>query len=108
IFERDQYGNWAGGLGYTVRQGFRVGGSAYYGPYLDRQYPYFFPGEVNPRDLPGSGYGLDVEWGSGHWNAWGELHAADSDTPLVWRGPRRIPALQCGPRSSNLRIRRRL
>jgi len=73
IFESDQYGNWAGGLGYTVRQGFRVGGSAYYGPYLDRQYRFFFPGEANPRDLPGSGYGLDVEWGSGHWNAWGEL-----------------------------------
>src|SRR5579872_1734267 len=31
IFEGDQYGNWAGGLGYTIRQGLRVGASAYYG-----------------------------------------------------------------------------
>jgi len=73
IFDSDQYGNWAGGLGYTIRQGLRVGGSAYSGPYLDRQYPYFFPGEAKPRDLPGRAYGLDVEWGWGHWNVWGEL-----------------------------------
>jgi hypothetical protein len=73
IFEHDQYGNWAGGAGYTIRQGFRVGGSAYYGPYLDRQYPFFFPGESPPRDLPAHAFGLDVEWGQGHWNAWGEL-----------------------------------
>jgi hypothetical protein len=83
IFEGDQYGNWAGGLGYTIRQGFRVGGSAYYGPYLDRQYPFFFPGEANPRDLPASGYGLDVEWGSGHWNAWGELQHFDMDYRVI-------------------------
>jgi hypothetical protein len=73
IFDHDQYGNWAGGLGYTIRQGLRIGGSAYYGPYLHRQYEFYFPGEANPRDLPGRGYGLDVEWGKGHWNAWGEL-----------------------------------
>jgi hypothetical protein len=79
IFDHDQYGNWAGGLGYTIRQGFRVGGSAYSGPYLDRKYPYFFPGEANPRDLPGRGYGLDVEWGWGHWNAWGELQRFQMD-----------------------------
>jgi len=79
VFDKDQYGNWAGGLGYTIRQGLRVGGSAYYGPYLDRQYPYFFPGEANPRDLPGSAYALDVEWGAGHWNAWGELQHFQMD-----------------------------
>lgn len=73
VFDSDQYGNWAGGLGYTLRQGFRVGASAYYGPYLDRRYPFFFPGESNPRDLPAHAYGMDVEWGSGHWNAWGEV-----------------------------------
>jgi hypothetical protein len=79
VFDNDQYGNWAGGLGYTIRQGFRVGGSAYYGPYLHRQYPYFFPGEANPKVLPGRGYGLDVEWGWGHWNAWGELQHFQMD-----------------------------
>jgi len=79
IFDNDQYGNWAGGLGYTIRQGLRVGGSAYYGPYLDRRYPYFFPGEANPKDLPGRGLGLDVQWGWGHWNVWGELQRFQMD-----------------------------
>jgi hypothetical protein len=83
IFESDQYGNWAGGLGYTIRQGFRVGGSAYYGPYLDRQYPFFFPGEAEPRSLPATGYGLDVEWGAGHWNAWGEVQHFKMDYHVI-------------------------
>jgi hypothetical protein len=73
LFDREQYGAWAGGLGYTVRQGFRVGVSAYRGPYLHRQYRFFFPGEAKPRDLPGSGYGIDVQWGRGPWNIYGEL-----------------------------------
>jgi hypothetical protein len=79
IFDHDQYGNWAGGMGYTIRQGLRIGGSAYYGPYLDRHYPFFFRGEANPKTLPGSGLGLDVEWGRGHWNAWGELQHFQMD-----------------------------
>jgi hypothetical protein len=83
IFDHDQYGNWAGGLGYTIRQGFRIGASAYHGPYLDRQYPYFFRGEANPRDLPATGYGLDVEWGWGHWNAWGELQHFQMDYHVI-------------------------
>jgi hypothetical protein len=72
IFDRDQYGNWSGGAGYTIRQGLHVGASAYRGPYLDRQYPYYFPGEAKPRELPGSAYGLDGAWGRGHWNVTGE------------------------------------
>jgi len=73
IFDKDQYANWAGGAGYTIRQGFRVGVSAYRGPYLDRNYPYFFPGEAPPRELPATGYGLDVQWGRGPWNVYGEM-----------------------------------
>ena len=72
IFDRDQYGNWAGGAGYTIKQGFRVGVSAYRGPYLHRGYPYFFPGEANPKSLPGSAYGLDAQWARGRWNLYGE------------------------------------
>ncbi len=73
VFDKDQYANWAGGAGYTIRQGFRVGVSAYRGPYLDRNYPYFFPGEAPPRELPATGYGLDVQWGRGPWNVYGEM-----------------------------------
>ncbi|MGA2590132.1 MAG: hypothetical protein ABSH32_09470 [Bryobacteraceae bacterium] len=72
VFDRDQYGNWAGGMGYTIRQGLRVGASAYHGPYLDRQYAYYFPGEAPPNDLPATAYGLDVQWGRGPLNVSGE------------------------------------
>lgn len=73
IFAHDQYGNWAGGAGYTIRQGFRVGVSGYRGPYLDRHYPYFFPGEANPNTLPASAVGVDVSWVHGHTSAQGEV-----------------------------------
>lgn len=72
IFDSGQYGDWAGGVGYTIRQGFRVGTSAYYGPYLYRQYPYYFPGESPPQDLPAIGIGIDAAWGGGPWNILGE------------------------------------
>ena len=51
-----------------------MGVSAYRGPYLHRQYRYYFPGEAKPRNLPGSGYGIDVQWGRSPWNVYGELH----------------------------------
>ncbi len=66
LFAHDQYGNWAGGAGYTIRQGFRVGVDAYRGPYLDRQSPYFFWGEKNPSTLPATGLGVDAGWAHGH------------------------------------------
>jgi hypothetical protein len=72
IFDHDQYGNWAGGVGYTIR-GLRVGASTYYGPYLSRNYAYYFPSEGSPHDLPATALGLDAEWGAGPWNIWGEL-----------------------------------
>jgi hypothetical protein len=71
-FANDQYANWAGGGGYTIRQGFRVGFSVYRGPYLDRRYRFYFPGEAKPADLPASAQGLDVQWARGHWNIAGE------------------------------------
>ena len=49
------------------------GVSAYRGPYLDRQYPYFFPGEANPNTLPANALGLDVNWAHGHTSVQGEV-----------------------------------
>ncbi|HXE07481.1 MAG TPA: hypothetical protein VN612_06275 [Acidobacteriaceae bacterium] len=72
IFAHDQYGNWAGGGGYTIRQGFRLGMSAYRGPYLDRHFKYFFRGEANPNTLPAHAFGFDGQWARGHWNVQGE------------------------------------
>jgi hypothetical protein len=72
LTQPDQYGNWAGGGGYTIKQGFRIGASTFRGPYLDRASPYFFPGESPPRDLPATAVGLDVEFAQGPWNVYGE------------------------------------
>jgi hypothetical protein len=73
ISAHDQYANWAGGGGYTIRQGLRVGVSAYRGPYLDRHYAFFFPGEANPNTLPAHALGVDAQWTHGHWNLQGEF-----------------------------------
>lgn len=83
IFARDQYANWTGGVGYTIVQGFRVGASAYRGPYLDRHSQFYFPGEAKPHDLPATAVGLDVEWGRGPWNAYGELQHFVFDYHLI-------------------------
>lgn len=72
VFDSDQYGNWAGGAGYTTRQGLRIGGSGFRGPYLHRQHRYYFPGEAAPRELPASALGLDAEWVRGYWTTRGE------------------------------------
>jgi hypothetical protein len=72
LFAHDQYGNWAGGAGYTIHQGFRVGVSGYRGPYLDREYQYFFPGEANPNTLPARALGADAVWAHGHSSVQGE------------------------------------
>jgi hypothetical protein len=88
IFDHDQYGAWTGGAGYTIRQGFRVGVSAYRGPYLHREFRYYFPGESPPKDLPASGYGFETEFARGHWNFHGEVHrfqAAYKAIPTVNR-----------------------
>jgi hypothetical protein len=73
VLAKDQYGNWAGGAGYTVRQGFRVGVSGYRGPYLDRKNAFFLPGEANPSTLPAHGLGMDAKWAHGHTWAYAEL-----------------------------------
>jgi len=68
VLDTDQYFNWTAGAGYTIRQGFRVGASAYRGPYLYRQSPFYLPGESDPEYLPATGLGIDAQWGHGPWN----------------------------------------
>jgi hypothetical protein len=83
IFDRDQYGNWAGGAGYTIRQGLRAGVSFYDGPYLDRRDPYYFPGEAPPRQLPARAFGVDGQWAAGHWNVQGEVQRFAMEYRLI-------------------------
>jgi hypothetical protein len=67
IFDSDQYGSWTAGGGYTIRQGFRIGGSVNRGPYLHRQHRFFFFGEATPKSLPSVAYGADLQYGQGAW-----------------------------------------
>jgi hypothetical protein len=91
VFDNGQYGDWTGGLGYTIAQGVRIGASAYRGPYLERGYQYFFPGEAPPRTLPGTGYSIELEAARGPWNFYSELqrfqyayHIMPTFTENVW------------------------
>ncbi len=93
LFDNGQLGDWAGGMGYTIVQGVRIGASAYRGPYLDREYEYYLPGEAPPRTLPASGYSLELEAARGPWNFYGELqkfqyayHVIPTFTENVWYG----------------------
>lgn len=74
LWDSGQFGSWTAGAGYTIRQGFRVGASAYRGPYLNRDYIYFFPGEADPKSLPATGLGVDVQYARGRLNLSGEAH----------------------------------
>jgi hypothetical protein len=83
VLDTGQYLNWTAGGGYTIRQGLRVGFSTYHGPYLDSQYPFFFPGESDPRNLPATAVGIDAQWGTGHWNINGEWQHFRMDYTVI-------------------------
>jgi hypothetical protein len=81
-FDKDQHPNWAGGLGFTIRQGLRVGASAFRGPYLDKGGANLFPVGSTPSGFPASAVGLDLEWASGHWNLNAELQRFEFNYPV--------------------------
>jgi hypothetical protein len=83
LFDNGQYGDWAGGVGYTITQGLRLGVSAYRGPYLDYEFPYYFPGEANPHALPATAIGVDGQWGHGAWNVYGEWQRFKDDYHVI-------------------------
>ena len=72
LSESGQYAQWTAGAGYTIRQGLRVGVSAYRGPWLDANFQSFVPVGSSLGDYPASGLGVDVQWARGRWNVGGE------------------------------------
>ena len=72
LLDSDQYGVWIGGMGYTIKQGLRVGVNGYRGPYLSRDHRFYFRGEAPPRTLQGTAGGVEVQWAQGPWSASGE------------------------------------
>jgi hypothetical protein len=73
VLANGQFGDWAGGLGYTPVQGVRIGASAYRGPYMYHGFRFYLPGEAPLNTLPASGYSLELEAARGHWNFYSEL-----------------------------------
>ena len=73
VFDKDQYANWAAASAIPSGKGFESA----YRPTAVRIWTgstdSIFAGEAPPRDLPSTGYGLDVQWGRGPWNVYGEL-----------------------------------
>lgn len=70
LFAGGQKPNWVAGAGYTIRQGFRVGGSFYRGGYLT--VGRFLRPSENASDWPATGLGWEVQWSRGHWSINGE------------------------------------
>lgn len=67
VFDRGQAANWTAGAGYTIRQGLRVGASAFRGPYT-----YLGSPAVAGYHWMAAGLGADIAWAIGHWNFAGE------------------------------------
>jgi hypothetical protein len=72
ILDSGQHIQWTAGAGYTIRQGFRVGVSAYDGPWLNNSLKPLLPAGSTVRDFPASGLGVDAQWAHGPWSTGGE------------------------------------
>lgn len=75
------YLQWAAGAGYTIRQGTRIGVSAFRGPYLDRAVASFLPAGTSVRDFPATGIGVDGQWARGRWSVNAEWQRFQFDLP---------------------------
>lgn len=82
-----QYAQWVLGVGYTIRQGLRVGVSGFRGPYLSPDIAPLLPVGTSVRTFPASGLGLEVQWARGHWNVSGEWQRFQYDLPRFTQAP---------------------
>ena len=82
-----EYAQWAAGAGYTIRQGWRVGVSAFRGPYLDAPLIPFLPAGLTLRSFPATGIGADAQWAHGRWSATGEWQRFQFDYPNFTTAP---------------------
>ena len=66
-YTHDGFRDWSGGIGYTVRQGLRIGLSAYGTPGHDDEESYDdSDGQADPSLYSAHAVGADVEWSRGH------------------------------------------
>jgi hypothetical protein len=87
LFESDQHAQWTAGAGYSIRQGLRLGISAYRGPWLNDTFRSFVPVGSNLTDFPATGLGLEAEWARGPWSACGEWQRFVFDFPRFTTSP---------------------
>ena len=83
----DQQIEWAGGAGFTISPGFRVGFSAFRGPYLDQKIRELLPPGDTVRNYPATGAGADVQWAKGRWSAEGEWERFQFNYPHFVTSP---------------------
>jgi len=81
LLSGNQYAQWTAGGGYTIIQGFRIGGSVFRGPYLDRGVISWLSAGQTARDFPATGAGLDAQWARGRWSTSGEWQWFRFDYP---------------------------
>lgn len=72
LLSSHQHAQWTAGGGYTLWQGFRVGVSAFRGPWLDDAASEYLPPGASLASFQASGLGVDAQWARGHWSANGE------------------------------------
>jgi len=63
---------WTAGAGYTIWQGFRVGVSAFRGPFLEESVKPLLAAGKSIRDYPATAVGADAQWAAGRFAANGE------------------------------------
>jgi len=81
VLSGSQFAQWTTGGGYTIVQGFRVGGSVFRGPYLDRTAAASLPIGKTLGDFPATGAGLDAQWAHSRWSTSGEWQWFRFDCP---------------------------
>jgi hypothetical protein len=82
-----EYAQWEAGAGYTILQGFRVGFSAFRGPYLNASLVSALPLGSTLRSFPASAVGIDAQWARGRWSAVGEWQRFQYDLPNFTLAP---------------------
>jgi hypothetical protein len=81
LWASGQHPQWTAGGGYTIVQGFRVGMSAYRGPWLNDALDDSYPQGYSATDFPATALGADVQWARGYWSASGEWDRFVFDYP---------------------------
>ncbi len=95
-----QFLQWAAGGGFTIRQGFRIGASAFRGPYLQTNIAADLPRGTTVRDFPATGLGIDGQWARGRVSLNGEYQRLQFNAPNF----EIAPAISSGYLESKVRL----